>query len=99
MELQCINRLEQALVAAFPAAKLPEGTHLSAELCPPGMEGDITVNCFRMTRFFATKPDVLAAKAAGAEACLVSRVEAETAADYQIRELEELYALIGLEKE
>ena len=28
------------------------------------MEGDITVNCFRMTRFFATKPDVLAAKAA-----------------------------------
>ena len=64
MELQCINRLEQALVAAFPAAKLPEGTHLSAELCPPGMEGDITVNCFRMTRFFATKPDVLAAKAA-----------------------------------
>ncbi|MBE6406535.1 MAG: arginine--tRNA ligase, partial [Lentisphaerae bacterium] len=64
MELQCINRLEQSLVAAFPAAKLPEGTHLSAELCPPGMEGDITVNCFRMTRFFATKPDVLAAKAA-----------------------------------
>ena len=43
--------------------------------------------------------DVLAAKAAGAEACLVSKVEAETAADYQIRELEELYALIGLEKE
>ena len=63
MELQCISRLEQALIAAFPATNLPEGTHLSAELCPPGMEGDITVNCFRMARFFAAKPDVLSAKA------------------------------------
>ena len=43
--------------------------------------------------------DVLAAKAAGVEACLVCKAGVETAADYQIRELKELYALIGLEKE
>ena len=64
MKLQCISRLEQNLLTAFPAAKLPEGIHLSPELCPPGMEGDITINCFRMTRYFGTKPDALAEKAA-----------------------------------
>ena len=45
--------------------------------------------------------DILAAKVAGIDACLISRgVEvAETAAQYQIRDLEELFALIGLERE
>ena len=43
--------------------------------------------------------DILAAKAAGIDACLVNRAGAETAADYQICGLEELYAVIGLEKE
>lgn len=43
--------------------------------------------------------DILAAKAAGIDACLVSRTGKETEADYQVCNLEELYAIIGLEKE
>ena len=45
--------------------------------------------------------DILAAKAAGIDACLICRgVEAaETAAQYQIRDMEELFVLIGLERE
>ena len=43
--------------------------------------------------------DILAAKAAGVDACLVSRTSTESAADYRVCDLEELYAVIGLEKE
>lgn len=43
--------------------------------------------------------DVLAAKNAGVTACLISRKAVETAADHRICGFEELYALIGLEKE
>ena len=43
--------------------------------------------------------DVLAAKAAGITACLVSHEGSVTAADHRVSELEELYVLIGLEKE
>lgn len=64
MNLQCISRLEQSLISAFSVAGLPEGVHIQAELCPQGMEGDITVNCFRIARYFSTKPDLLSAKAA-----------------------------------
>ena len=45
--------------------------------------------------------DILAAKAAGIDACLICRGAevVETAAQYQIRDMEELFAVIGLERE
>ena len=41
--------------------------------------------------------DVLAAKNAGIHACLFDAALPETAADYRIRDLSELDALLGLE--
>ena len=41
--------------------------------------------------------DVLAAKNAGIDACLFAREPVDSAADYQIRDFRELYALVGLE--
>lgn len=43
--------------------------------------------------------DILAAKAAGIDACLLYKTGVDSAADYQLRSFEELYAVIGLEKE
>lgn len=43
--------------------------------------------------------DVLAAKNAGISACLFAPEPKESLADHQIRRFEELYALLGLEKE
>ena len=42
--------------------------------------------------------DILAGKRAGADACLFSAEPGETAADYVITDLSELYALVGLEE-
>ena len=41
--------------------------------------------------------DVLAAKNAGIEACLFTREKADSAADYQISDFRQLYALVGLD--
>ena len=41
--------------------------------------------------------DVLAAKNAGIDACFFAREHVDSAADYQIRDFRELYALVGLE--
>ena len=41
--------------------------------------------------------DILAAKNAGIHACLFNAALPETAADYRIRDLSELDALVGLE--
>ena len=43
--------------------------------------------------------DILAGKAAGMDACLLHQTGAESAADYQLPDVEGLYALVGLEKE
>lgn len=43
--------------------------------------------------------DILAGKAAGMDACLLHRTGADSAADYQLPDVESLYALMGLEKE
>ena len=42
--------------------------------------------------------DILAGKRAGADTCLFSAEPGETAADYVITDLSELYALVGLEE-
>lgn len=43
--------------------------------------------------------DILAGKAAGMDACLLHQTGADSAADYQLADVEGLYALVGLEKE
>lgn len=43
--------------------------------------------------------DILAGKAAGIDACLLHQTGADSAADYQLPDVNGLYALVGLEKE
>ena len=62
MNLQCVRRLEAQLQQAFPQAQLPAGWQIVPEQCPAGMNGDITVNCFRFARFLKAAPDTVAEK-------------------------------------
>ncbi len=62
MNIQSIRRLENQLRLAFPQAQLPADWQIVPEPCPPGMSGDITVNCFRFARFFKSAPDAVAEK-------------------------------------
>ena len=63
MNFHCIRRLENELRQVFPQAQIPAGWQIQPEQCPAGMNGDITVNCFRFARFFKTAPDAAAGKA------------------------------------
>lgn len=62
MNIQCLSRLSAAL-----SGQNDDSIHrppaVSWEPCPPGMNGEITVNCFRLAKDFKTKPDVLAERA------------------------------------
>ncbi len=60
MNIQCLSRLASALSGQPAVSALPS---LPWEPCPPGMNGEITVNCFRIARDFKEKPDALAQKA------------------------------------
>ena len=62
MNLKCIQNLQAALMDAFPGAVLPENWQIAVEQCPPGMEGDITINCFRFVKLFKNAPDKVADK-------------------------------------
>ena len=64
MNLQSMLRLEENLRLVFPQSQLPAGWQIVPEQCPPGMTGDITVNCFRFARFFKSAPDAVAEKTA-----------------------------------
>ncbi len=64
MNLSCITSLRAALAAKHPEAVLPADWSIPSELCPPGMKGDVTVNCFRFARNFSMRPDQLAAEVA-----------------------------------
>ena len=54
MDFACINDLNQHL-------GLDKDTGASAELCPVDMDGDITVNCFRLAKAARSNPMELAA--------------------------------------
>ena len=62
MNLQSILRLETNLRQAFGQSQIPAGWQIVPEQCPPGMKGDITVNCFRFARFLKVAPDAAAEK-------------------------------------
>lgn len=59
MLLQIIDDLAQHLTqlpnTTFPAQWTPD-----IELCPQGMQGDITINAFKFSRFLGKKPDEVA---------------------------------------
>lgn len=63
MNLKCLNDLRNALIAAHPNCKADVSFEILWDPCPAGMNGDITVNCFRFARDFACAPDMLAAEA------------------------------------
>lgn len=63
MKLRCIADFSAELLRKNPENKTKPGWSILPELCPQGMTGDITVNCFRFAGMFGKKPDQLAAEA------------------------------------
>jgi arginyl-tRNA synthetase len=64
IEFKCISELAEFLKKEFPQTEVPADWEIAPEKCPPTMEGDLTVNCFRFARIFRGAPDKIAEKAA-----------------------------------
>lgn len=60
MKFKCIDDLYDFLTADKPI----ENLSIEPEICPPDMDGDITVNCFRFARSLQQNPMELAGKTA-----------------------------------
>ena len=60
MSVGCVDDLGEMFRGAYGAT----GLKIQPEACPPGMKGDITVNCFRLAGETKRKPVELAAAAA-----------------------------------
>ena len=63
MKLRCIQDFRAHLLQKYPQNRTSAGWNILPELCPQGMTGDITVNCFRFAGMFGLKPDALAGEA------------------------------------
>ena len=63
MKLRCIADFSAELLQKNPENKTKPGWCIVPELCPQGMSGDVTVNCFRFAGMFGKRPDQLAAEA------------------------------------
>ncbi len=63
MKIQCIARLAEQLRANRPS--LPANFQPAWEVCPPGMNGDLTINCFRLVRDLKGSPDAVTKEVAG----------------------------------
>ena len=85
MQLKCIDRLPAALAKEFPAAAVPADLLITPEQCPEGMQGDITINCFRFARLFKAAPDAVAAA-----------VEKILAADEDVKEAASVKAFVNV---
>jgi len=59
---KCITELADFLQKEYPQASLPENWTVSADKCPPNMEGDLTINCFRFAKDLRSSPDKIADK-------------------------------------
>ena len=59
---KCITELADFLQKEFPQASFPENWAVSADKCPPNMEGDLTINCFRFAKDLRSSPDKIADK-------------------------------------
>lgn len=54
MNYKCLNDLERDIESKYGGDII-----LPAEICPQGMNGDITVNCYRLGKILAWRPCVL----------------------------------------
>ena len=61
MKIQCLSRLADSFRAS---RSLDSGFEIPWEPCPAGMNGDLTVNCFRLAKALKGAPDSLAAETA-----------------------------------
>ena len=59
---KCIIELAEFLQQEFPQASFPDNWAISADKCPPNMDGDLTVNCFRFAKILRGAPDKIADK-------------------------------------
>ncbi len=57
MKFKCISDLGKALPEIFPQANVNDDWAIEAEICPQNMEGDLTVNCFKLARDLKSSPD------------------------------------------
>jgi arginyl-tRNA synthetase len=57
MKFKCIDDLGKALPEIFPQATVSADWNIEAEICPQNMDGDLTVNCFRLARDLKSSPD------------------------------------------
>ena len=60
MNFKCINDLSEYLISSFQENSNTQHLEITPELCPPNMDGEITVNCFRLTKPLRQKPDSVA---------------------------------------
>ena len=59
-----IENLTAAMRSAFSDCVLPADWTIQPERCPEGMDGDLTINCFRFAKNFRMAPDKVAEKVA-----------------------------------
>ena len=57
MNFLCVADLKDYLLKNNTGAEIPQDWDIKPEQCPQGMEGDITVNCFRLAGILKQKPD------------------------------------------
>ncbi len=61
MKIQCLSRLADSFRAS---RSLDSSFDIPWEPCPAGMNGDLTVNCFRLAKALKSAPDALATETA-----------------------------------
>lgn len=61
MKFKFINELEKYLVKEFKL-NVSSQPFIIPEICPPNMEGDITINCFKLASILKQKPDLIGDK-------------------------------------
>jgi len=56
MNIQCLENLKKVLLQNHADSAFPQDAPIPWEACPSGMDGDITVNCFRIAKNFKCAP-------------------------------------------
>ena len=89
MNFKCIKDLRVHLIAKFAEDIDDLNLKIEPEICPPEMEGDITVNCFRFARFLQSNPMEVAS---AASEFLNSHDDVEKASDFLLDKGAEIVA-------
>ncbi len=63
MNFKCIEDLREFFITTILPAGESDDFAVTAEKCPAGMQGDITVNCFKLARALKSLPEQIAAEA------------------------------------